>query len=188
MVATRLRTIEDLEALPDDGHVYELIDGELVRRPDMGFRHGVLQTKVARLVAEYAEAHDLGEVAGADTIVVFRRDPDLGLRPDATFVRAERLPTGSDDERPLQIVPDLVIEVVSPNDLASDVDEKIEKYRRFRVPLIWILWPRRKAVTVYPIGKPPMELAEEDELDGGDVLPGFRVKVADLFRRGKKPR
>ena len=185
MATTRLYTIEDLEALPDDGHVYELIDGELRRRAPVGGRHGAIGDRIQRRVGNHAEEHGLGQVFNADTIYSFQRDPDLGLRPDASFIRTERLPEDEQFDKPLTVVPDLVIEVVSPNDKAGDIEEKIEKYRRFGVPLIWFLWPRRRAVTVYAVGQQTRELDEGDDLDGGDVLPGFRVEVADLFRVGR---
>ena len=185
MATTKLFTIEDLEALPDDGHVWELIDGELVRREPVGGRHGALGFRVGRRVGNFVEEHSLGEMFGSDTIYAFRRDPDRGLRPDASFVRADRLPLGDQFDKPLELVPDLVIEVVSPNDRAGALEEKLETYQRFGVPLIWVLWPRRRAITVYAVGQPVRELSEDKELDGGDVLPGFRVAVADLFRVGR---
>src|SRR5688500_14817538 len=185
MVSTKLYTIEDLEALPDDGHVYELIDGELRRRSPVGGRHGAMQSRVDRRVGNYIEAHGLGEVFGSDTIYTFQRGPDRGLRPDVSFIRADRLPPEEHFDKPISVVPDLVIEVVSPNDRPGELEEKIAIYRNAGVPLIWVLWPRRRTVSVYAVGQEPRELAEGDELDGGEVLPGFRVAVADLFRVGR---
>ena len=185
MAATKLFTIEELEALPDDGHVYELIDGVLVRREPVGGRHGAVGSRIDRRVGAFVEEHGLGEVFNAETIYVFQRDPDRGLKPDVSFVRAERLPSDEQFDKPLHLVPDLVVEVVSPNDRTIEIDEKIEIYRRAGVPLIWVLWPRRRAIWVYAAGKEPRALSEGDDLDGGEVLPGFRVPVADLFRVGR---
>ena len=183
-MATRLLTIEDLEALPDDGHVYELIDGELRRKPDVGVRHGAIQGNITGPLWAFVKERGLGEVLGSDTIFEIRRAPDRGLRPDASFVRADRLPPEDQLDRPLAVVPDLAIEVVSPNDHGEDVAEKIETYRRAGVPLVWVLWTRRRVVAVHAAGKQSIELGVGDDLDGGDILPGFRVPVAELFRVG----
>jgi Uma2 family endonuclease len=120
-------------------------------------------------------------VFNPETIYVYRRDPDRSLRPDASFIRAERLPAGEAFRRPVQIPPDLVVEVVSPHDRADEIDEKIALYQAFGVPLIWVFWPRRRAVWVYAVGAQPREIGENDDLDGGDVLPGFRLRVGDVF-------
>ena len=185
MATTRLYTIEDLEALPDDGHVYDLVDGELRRREPVGVEHGIIGGELSGRLWAFVHEHGLGAVLISDTIYVYRRDPDRSLKPDISFIRADRLPVGADLPRPSSIPPDLAVEVVSPNDPAEEVDERIALYRSFGVPLVWVLWPRRKAVTVYADGRLVRELLEGDELDGGDVLPGFRVAVADLFRIGR---
>ena len=185
MTTTRLMTIEDLEALPDDGHVYDLIDGELRRRQPVGAEHGIIGSGILSRLWTFVHEHDLGEILLSETIYVYRRDPDRSLKPDVSFVRADRLPIGADIRRPLTIPPDLAVEVVSPNDRAGNVEQRIQRYLRFGVPLLWVLWPRRRAITVYANGRLVCELGEGDELDGGDVLPGFRVAVAELFDVGR---
>ena len=185
MATTKRYTIEDLETLPDDGHVWELIDGELVRREAVGGRHGAMGSRIDRRIGNFVEERGLGEVFVAETIYAFQRDPDRGLKPDVSFVRADRLPEGGEFDKPLKIVPDLVVEVFSPNDRIGALEEKLETYQRFGVPLIWVFWPRRRMISVYAAGQPVRELREGEELDGGDVLPGFRVAVADLFRVGR---
>jgi Uma2 family endonuclease len=187
-IAEKLHTIEDLEALPDDGRVYELIDGVLVRREPVGATHGAVQWMIGGWIWQFLRANPIGVAFGSDTIYEFQRNPDRGLKPDLTFVRTERLPAREDFDKPLDIVPDLVVEVVSPNDRAYAIEEKIDTYRRAGVPLIWILWPRRRSIWVYEGNQPLRVLGEDDELDGDDVLPGFRVAVADLFRVGRQPR
>ena len=77
--------------------------------------------------------------------------------------------------------PDLAIEVVSPSDTARDVAAKMERYRRANVPLVWWVYPDRRAVAVYQNGQLVTELGEGDELDGGNVLPGFRLPIAEIF-------
>jgi Uma2 family endonuclease len=185
MATTRLHTIEDLEALPDDGHVWELIDGELVRREPVGGRHGALQFDLSGLLWLFLREHPLGTAFGSDTIYVFEGGPERGLRPDLSLVMAGRAPEGAAFDKPLTVVPDLVVEIVSPNDRVGALEEKLETYQRAGVPLTWVLWPRRRLTSVYAAGQPVRELREADELDGGEVLPGFRVAVTDLFRVGR---
>jgi Uma2 family endonuclease len=185
MATTKLFTIEDLEALPDDGHVYDLVDGELRRREPVGAEHGIIGGGILSRLWIFVHERSLGEVLLSDTIYVYQRDPDRSLKPDVSFIRGDRLPVGAHLLRPITLPPDLAVEVVSPNDLAEEVDEKIALCRAFGVPLIWVLWPRRRAVAVYAAGRLAYELGEGDELDGGDVLPGFRVAVADLFDVGR---
>jgi Uma2 family endonuclease len=187
MATTKLFTIEDLEALPDDRHVYDLIDGGLRRREPVGAEHGIIGSGILSRLWTFVHEHDLGEMLRSETIYVYRRDPDRSLKPDVSFVRADRLPVGAEIQRPLTVPPDLAVEVVSPHDLAEEIDEKIALYRAFGVPLLWVFWPRRRAIAVYADGHLVCELEEGDELDGGKILPGFRVPVAELFRVGRKP-
>lgn len=181
MATTKLFTIEDLEALPDDGHVYDLVDGRLRRRKPVGGEHGDIGAGILSMLWLFVRDHALGKVLNPETIYVYRRNPDRSLKPDASFIRAARLPTGAAFRRPLTIPPDLAVEVVSPHDTADEIEEKIALYQSFGVPLIWVFWPRRRSVWVYAAGAQPRELGENDELDGGDVLPGFRLRVGDVF-------
>ena len=185
MVAIKLATIEDLEALPDDGYLWELIDGELIRKEPMGAEHADLGAGVLARLWWFLREHPLGRVFNPEAIFLLQRDPQLAVRPDVSYVQADRLPPGDLYQKPLELVPDLVVEVVSPNDRAGDLERRIQRYLAFGVPLHWVLWPRRRAITVYADGRLVRELGEDDELDGGDILPGFLVAVADLFDIGR---
>jgi Uma2 family endonuclease len=148
----------------------------------MGGRHGEFGGQVFWRVGAYAFEHRLGYVYTSDTRFILFQDPYTVRMPDVAFVRAERLPPEPERVGPMPIAPDLVVEVVSPNDLFEEVNEKIEVYQRAGVPLLWLVEPRRRSVTVYEIGHEPKTLPESDTLDGGDVLPGFRLPVADIFQ------
>jgi Uma2 family endonuclease len=185
MAAGRPHTIEDLWALTHASHVYELLDGVLVQRLDVGGRQGEIQGNVGARLYSYARPRGLGLVLASSTIYVLGRDPDTGLKPDVSFLRRERVPTGEAFERPLEIPPDLLVEVVHPDDRGQEINEKFARYRRSGVPLIWVLWLNPPRVFVLAAHEPPRELGLGDELDGGDVLPGFRVPVGDLFELGQ---
>ena len=105
------------------------------------------------------------------------------LSPDAAFVRRERLP------RPLRagfldVVPDLAIEINSPFDRRNEIQRKIEIYLRAGVTLVWEIEPGARGVTVHRPGQPAVVIPESGELDGEDVVPGFRLAVAELFDAG----
>jgi len=107
--------------------------------------------------------------------------PGVGKRqPDVAFVTLERLPVNVRDAVPL--APDLAIEVVSKSDGSYDIDDKVDDYLRAGVRLVWVVRPIRRVVEVYHQGDAlPLLLKPEDELSGEDVIPGFKLKVSELF-------
>jgi Uma2 family endonuclease len=179
---TTAMTAEELELLPDDGHRYELVRGVLKRMAPASFRPSNVAGRIAVRVGAYAEAHGLGEITVADGGYVLERGPDTVRAPDVAFVRAERVPTAEEQEHYARLAPDLAVEVVSPSDRMSDVEEKVEQYLATGVPLVWVFHPRRRNVTVRRSGRAPLVLGEGDTLDGEEILPGFRLPIADVFR------
>lgn len=186
-------TAADLLALPDDGWVYELVEGRLVRMP--GSRGGDSRTGLllgAALTA-FVEAHGLGCVTGADGIYDLtkpgEREPTL-LAPDVAFVRAGRYPPEDSPEYNTiwHLAPDLVAEVASPNQYRPGMAEKALRYLEAGVQLIWVIWPKSREVDVWRPGAdaPVKTLSVDDALDGLDVLPGFTYFVARLFP-GRRP-
>jgi Uma2 family endonuclease len=172
-------TPEELLALPDEKD-YELVDGQLVER-NMGALSSWVGGRVFRFLSGWIEARELGFLWPADNgFQCFPHDPRRVRKPDVSFVSQEKLPAGLPAEGWLHVVPDLVVEVLSANDLAVEVDEKLDDYRRAGVPLIWVINPEARTVTVYGANT-YVRLSENDELAGGEVLSGFRCRVADLF-------
>lgn len=181
MATTRLMTVEDLEREGTPEGRWELIDGELVEMSPSGGVASKVAIRFAHLLMVYADPQHLGEVFGADGgFVLFPDRPTIRV-PDVAFVRAERLPAEADQVGFLRLAPDLVVEVLSPTDRMVDVLAKVAMYHDAGVPLVFLVDPRTRSVAVYPLGGPPRDLAEGDEIDGGDVLPGFRVPVTELF-------
>ena len=178
MVATGLMTIEELEQLPDDGYRYTLIRGVLYRMPPPKPCHGRITTTVAGYLRSFVAEHRLG-IVSSNSGFVLARDPDVLLGPDVAFVRADRLPP--DEDRYPDLAPDLAVEILSPSNTGPDVEDKIREYLAAGVPLIWLVDPRRRTVRVRAADGTDHLLTEADELDGGDVLPGFRLPVARLF-------
>ena len=174
-------TPEDLLAMPD-GKNFELVDGRLVEL-NMGILAGWVAGELIRVLGNHCHQHHLGWLLpGGDA--GYQGFPDSARtvrKPDVSFVRhgrfsGEQLPGGY-----ARLAPDLAVEVVSPNDKYEEVDEKIEEYLRAGVRLVWIISPQNHTIRVYRLNGSSHSLRETDELDGEDVVPGFRCPVRDLF-------
>jgi Uma2 family endonuclease len=101
--------------------------------------------------------------------------------PDVAFVRTERMPQGEARRHFPRLAPDLVVEVLSPTDRASDVLAKVAMYQEAGVPLIWLVDPEVQTVTVLATNLPPVTLHPGDTLNGGNVLPDLQIAIADIF-------
>lgn len=182
MVATRTITIEDFEQMGSDGDDFELLDGVLLEREIMGGRHGEIGGEVHGSIYVFNLTASLGRIYSSDTGFVVDHETGSVLKPDVAFVRTERLPPPEQRIGFMPIAPDLVVEVVSPSNRYADVAWKVERYQRAGVPLIWLVEPGPRTVIVYASGSEPRAIGEDGELDGGDILPGFRLPVRDIFR------
>ena len=179
-------TPEQLLALPDEKD-FELVDGRLVER-NMGSMSSWVGGRFYHWIANYCEEHALGLVWPADNgMQCFPGSPNKVRKPDVTFVRRGRLPDDLPPEGYLRLAPDLVVEVVSPNDLALEVDRKVMEYLAAGVRLVWIVNPDLRVVRTYAADGTCRWLREDDELTGGDVLPGFVCRVETFFPPTQTP-
>ncbi|MGH2532239.1 MAG: Uma2 family endonuclease [Thermomicrobiales bacterium] len=181
MVATKLMTAEELAELPDDGYHYELVRGEVERMAPPGAEHGEIGGELFWRLGYHVSTNQLGRVYLAETGFRLTSNPDTVRAPDAAFVRTDRLPPKADRKGYLSIPPDQVVEVVSPSDRASKIGEKVADYLAFGVKAVWVIEPRLQTVTIYEADRHPRVLVVGDTLDGGDVVPGFQMAVAELF-------
>lgn len=144
-----------------------------------GSGHGSIANRIAYLLTQHVYERELGDVFAAET--GFRLAADTMRAPDVSFVAKSRIsPTGL----PAGFwpgAPDLAVEVLSPDDRAEDVDEKIDDYLDAGCQLVWIVNPKRKTITVHRPNQNPVILRAPDTLDGGDVVPGFTCRVGDIF-------
>ncbi len=173
-------TPEDLLTMPD-GYRYELVDGTLVER-HMGWLAGVIGTELLLRIGNFNHQHQLGWVnQGGDGS--YQPIPGKGVvrKPDVSFVRFGRFPGEKPPTGHAHLAPDLAVEVASPNDLYEEVDRKIEEYIGAGVRLVWVVSPQNHTIRVYRLNGSSASLRENDELDGEDVLPGFRCPVRELF-------
>ena len=174
-------------AEPEVGHdlsesLYEVVDGQIVEKV-----MGVLQIRIARFVFEslnaYAVENKLGSV-DMEMLFLIDRPRKLKRRPDVSFVSVERWPIDDlpPDTEAWDVVPDVAVEVVSKSNSAPDIKEKIEEDFRAGVRLVWLIYPKQKVVDVYESPTTVRVLRREDDLQGGDVLPGFRLALTTLFK------
>ena len=180
MSTKTLLTSEDLWKMVADGSRYELSKGELLPMTPVGMEHGGIVIRLGRLLGGYVDEKRLGLVG---TEVGFRlsRNPDTVRAPDVAFVAKQRLPAEGVPKQFADFPPDLAVEVLSPEDTASEILRKIEEYLAAGVALAWVVDPATRTVTVYRSLRDIQIFSADQELDGGEVLPGFRARVAEIF-------
>ena len=173
MVAqTQLMTADQLLALPNDGYRYELVRGELRKMPPAGFEHGELSLDIGTSLSVYVKAHNLGKACGAETGFLIGSNPDHVLAPDAAFVRRERVEAiGGRVTGYFPGPPDLAVEVISPHDRYTDVEEKVADWLAAGVQLVILVNPRNRSVTLRTPDQPPVTLTDQDTLDGSPYSP-----------------
>jgi len=179
-VVEKTYTPEDLLAMPDRKD-YELVDGHLVER-HTGRLSSWVGGRLHRFLDIFVEEKQLGWAWPADQgYACFPDAPGKVRKPDVTFIRKERLPDALTSEGYTYIPPDLAVEVISPNELAYEVENKVLEYLNAGVALVWVINPEARTVHIHRGDGSVGWLREEDELSGEDVLPGFRCRVAMIF-------
>jgi Uma2 family endonuclease len=174
-------TPEDLLKMPD-GDRYELVDGQLVEHT-MSTWSSYVAGKMYGQLDSHCQANKAGWVLPEGTTYqCFPDAPNKVRKADVSFIRRERMSLQqATAEGHLPIYPDLAVEVLSPNDLAYEVDAKVQEYLTAGARLVWVVNPQARTVEVHRPQGTGTILRENDELDGEDVLPGFRCRVGDLF-------
>jgi Uma2 family endonuclease len=164
-----------------DGEAYELVDGELVER-EMGAKAAWVAGKIHTALNLYSEGNAGGWAFPDGTgIQCFPCDPGKVRRPDACYIVAGRFERNEIPDGFIRLAPDLVIEVVSPNDSYYEVEQKVGEYLEAGVRLVWVIDPSNRKVKVYRNDGGVIQVDETAELSGEDVLPGFNCRVSDLL-------
>jgi Uma2 family endonuclease len=174
-------TADDLYRMPDDGLRYELVRGELRQLAPAGNEHGEVTVRITWRLAQYAETNRLGVVFAAETGFRIGTDPDTVRAPDVAFITQARIEQVGRVEGYWPGVPDLVVEVVSPNDRYTEVEEKTTDWLAAGARMVLVVNPRKQIVTVYRAMNDITILTANETLSGGDVVSGWEVKVSDLF-------
>ncbi len=146
-----------------------------------GGKHGRVTMNLSTPLDMHVRAADLGVVLTAETGFRLAGSPDTVLAPDISFVRRERIPTEGIPEAYWELAPDLVVEVLSPNDTAAEIEEKIHEWLVAGTLAVVLVNPKRHGVTVHRPGRKTETLTEKDILDLDDVVPGFCIGLAAIF-------
>jgi Uma2 family endonuclease len=187
-VAGRLLTTADLLAMPDDGVERYLIRGQLRERGEPGMTkrnrwHSYIEGRIAYILWEWLERQPepRGWIAAGEAGCILRHDPESTVGIDVAYFSAEVLARQTDETTMMDGAPVLAVEILSPNDVEEDVNEKVDEYLAAGVPLIWVVDPHFRTVRVHRPGAEPEMFNATQELSGEPHLPGFRTPVARLF-------
>jgi Uma2 family endonuclease len=174
-------SIEEYVRIPDDGYPTELVRGRLVREPQPGYIHARLQVEIAYRLKSFIERHALDLDCVGPVGVITEEHPDTVRGPDVVVVRRSHAAAlGRADF--LQGGPALAVEVLSPSNRVGEMAEKVREYLAAGAALVWVIDPRKRTVVVQRGPSERSTLVDDDVLDGGDVLPGLRISLRDLFR------
>lgn len=180
-VQEKLLTAEEFAKMPSDGKKYDLVKGHLVEVCRPKYIHGRLQTRLARYLDVHTEEHDLGAVV-TESGHILARNPDTVRGPDVAFISKARLAT----QEPTGFIPggpDLAVEIVSENDTVTEVMDKLKEYFRAGTRMVMVVYPNTQQVYVYEGSMTNVRIVDIDgTLDGGEVLPGFKLPLRDLFQ------
>jgi len=188
-IQTKRMTIDEYMRLYESEGPFEIIDGERVEKLATGAKHGVIVRTLWRALDRFIVTNSLGELFHEQAFIL--PDPEnknwvKGSRiPDLMFVNATRYAAYWEDYReqenpPIALIPDLVIEVVSPTDIHEDVDRKVDLYLADGIQQVWVIKPKTRTITIYE-GTERRNLTKDDTLSGGEIIPGFEIPVASLF-------
>lgn len=159
----------------------ELVGGKVIRMSPAGGEHGLVAGEIFAAIHAFAKMSKAGKVFAAETGFYIERDPDTIRAPDVSFLSTGRIPVGGIAKTFVPIVPDLAVEVLSPTDTWKDVDQKAREYVNAGVRLVWAVSPIGRSARVYRKGRAMLEITESQALSGEDVLPGFALKLSDIF-------
>ena len=177
--AATIITGQELFELGDIGRA-ELVKGELVRMAPTGYLHGFVEVRFGKVLSIFVDERKLGHVLSGEVGLYTGRDPDTVRGADVTFISNERLAQVQSHSY-LDVAPELIVEVMSPDDRWYDINDKLAEYFDVGVQIVWVADPQRRQVRVYRSLTEIEILGVDDTLSGGEVLPGFGVAVAELF-------
>ena len=179
-----MMTADDLLAMPDDGFRYELVRGELRKMSPAGRFHGKYSALITISLGGHAWVNDLGEIHTGDTGFILETAPDHVRAPDFSFVRKERVDALGNDYTPgfFPGPPDLAVEVISPNDRYTEVEEKAADWLAAGTLAVIVVNPRNRTVRIHRPQADVIVLNEDDVLEVQDIVPGWRMAVRDIFK------
>ena len=177
-----LVTADEFERLPaEEGWLFELVRGVVVREKSPRPLHGRLQSRMAYKLESWLEGRNEGGAVLVHAGFRLASGPDTVRAPDVAYVSAGRIPESPYSGGLWRLGPNLVVEVTSPSNTWTDIQERVTDYLGAGTPLVWVVDPPTRTVTVYRPGVRAERLDEAGELEGEDVLPGFRLRLGEFF-------
>lgn len=176
-----LYTAEEFGQRPDPGHPEELVRGRIVAMPPPGSRHGQVCNRIGRIVGNHADDNDLGHVLCNDSGVITERGPDTVRGADICFYSDQRVPKGPLPSGYLAVPPDVIFEVLSPEDRWRKVLAKVMEYLDAGVQAVLVVDPMRRQIHLFEGDEPTRILTDQDELTLPGQLGDFRVPVRRFF-------
>ena len=182
--------VEDEAAPPpiEDDSLYEVVNGVRLELSPMGAYAVRVAFTLASAIEQFAKSEELGR-AITESLFRLQSEPNFQRRPDAAFVSFERwskgrrIPSGN----AWDVIPNLVVEVVSPTNLAEEIPTKVREYFEAGVRRAWIIYVHELLVYQYDSPRSIRVLGMEDTLEGGNVIPGFQLPLTDLFEGAEEP-
>ena len=166
--------------LPESNERYELVDGGLVRKMNPTTPHSRTQKRLLRLLDDWCDRSDSGEVNPEWAVVLQRRGSDWCPVPDLTYISHERIPTDWDEDGPCPGIPELVIEIISPGQTFGAMTQKATDYLQAGVDRVWVVDPQALSVTIFRSGQLPQTFWDEATISD-PLLPGLELVVSDIF-------
>src|SRR5499426_1979617 len=190
MMATPSLLVSERETVPtvQDEPLYEIVNGQRVELPPMSAYTTWIASRLHLRLGLYAEDKGLG-VSVSEMLFVLDAEHNLRRRPDVAFVSTVRWPLDRalPETGDWEVVPDLAVEVISPNDIFKDVLAKVREYFHYGVQVVWVVAPEEQQVYVYDSPTHVRIMTGQDELTGGEIVPGFRLPLVHLFQHTTAP-
>ncbi len=174
-------TADELLAMPHPSYRYELVQGELRQMELAGRQHGRIAAQIGGCLGAFVTTNGLGETYAAGTGFIIDTAPDTVRAPDVSFVARERAEATAKERGFFPGAPDLAVEVISLNDRYSEIKERVSDWLRAGTQMVVVIDPHQLTATVYLAPNDTRILTEGDMLDGGDVVPGWEMALADVL-------